>query len=785
MTKAKVAVLRTTPKTVIDDYQRLHRQGKADEPLPHLIIIADEFAELVQNQPEFMAELVSGVRVGRSLGVHLILATQKPAGVVNDQIWGNTRFRLCLRVEQPEDSREVLKRDDAASIRRPGRAYFQVGMDEVFELFQTAWSGAAYNPAAHRASGGEAVAEVQLNGSRRRLWPLLDGARPAQAGQTQLQAVVRGLREEAVSNGISPLTGPWLPPLAETIFLPETRPVDGGWNGQDWSPPADWLAPVIGLVDDPRQQAQSPLRLNFGREGHLAVYGSPGSGKSTLLQTLVTSLALDFSPAEVNLYMVDFGGRQLKQFEALPHVGAVVFPEDSERLGRLMGMVSREIESRKRLLSDAGIGTFSGYRRQQTEAPPAIILLIDNFAEFRSNYENLMDDVERIIREGSNLGVHVALTCNSAVEIPMRLQSNIGMAIALELQDRTDYAFTVGRSDGLYPAAGIPGRGLVRAQPPLEFQTALPTAGEDEMARGLALQQLIGQISSTWQGFRAATVPELPQQITLSEVLTPAADQPAPGETLAVPIGLAVDTLEPFAVDLDDGPHFLITGSIGGGKTTLLQTWLLSLAECMSPDRLQMYVVGIGNQRLGIYQTLPHVKKYLRDDEQLAEALADIKQSLDERRDALEAAREAAGGVIDEQAFVRQYPPIVLVGDDLDQWELAVGEDKQRQLQLLMGQGRGLRFYVLLAGSIETVSRAYSGLAKALRDGMTGFLLGTSFRRDLDVFNVSLPHGEADKPLPPGHGMFVRRSRYRRVLIADCKSGQPDLPTWIDSIRRR
>jgi DNA segregation ATPase FtsK/SpoIIIE, S-DNA-T family len=771
--------------THIDEYQKLHRQGQADPALPHLIIIADEFAELVQNQPEFMAELVSGVRVGRSLGVHLVLATQKPAGVVNDQIWGNTRFRLCLRVERPEDSKEVLKRDDAASIRRPGRAYFQVGMDEVFELFQTAWSGAQYNPSAQRATGGDTVAEVQLNGARRRLWPSVEGARPAQSGQTQLQAVVEGLHQVAESSGIIPLKGPWLPPLAETIFLPDARPLDGGWDGQAWKPSSGWLAPVIGIVDNPREQSQTPLRLDFGREGHLAIYGSPGSGKSTLLQTLVTSLAQDHTPAEVNLYLVDFGGRQLSQFNVLPHVGSVVFPDDSERLHRLFGMVFREMESRKRLLSQAGASTFAAYRRQNSDSPPGIVIVIDNFAEFRSAYENLVEDLEKIIREGSNLGIHAALTCNSAAEIPLRLQSNVGMVVALELQDSTEYALTVGRSQGLYPASGVPGRGLVRAQPPLEFQTALPSAGEDEMVRSLALKELISQMDAAWDGRGAEPVPELPQQIALSQVLLPSPRAPEPRDSLAVPIGLEVETLQPFAVDLDDGPSFLITGSVGGGKTTLLQTWVLALAESFSANQVQLYVVGIGNQRLSIFQTLPHVRRYVRDDEQFTEVLGEIEQVMDERSAALEAAREAAGGVIDEQAFVMQYPPVVLVGDDLDQWEQAVSEANQRQLQKLMGKGRGLRFYVILAGAIEPISRSYSGLAKALRDGMTGFLVGTAFRRDLDLFTLSLPHGEADKPLPPGHGFFARRSRYQRVLIADCKGGQPDMPTWLDSIRQR
>lgn len=773
----------------IDDYQRLYRRGKVSEPLPHLAIIADEFAELIQNQPEFMAELVSGVRVGRSLGVHLILATQKPAGVVNDQIWGNTRFRLCLRVEQPEDSQEVLKRPDAAAIRRPGRAYFQVGMNEVFEAFQAAWGGASYDPMAGRTRVGQnAIAEVELDGTRRRLWPRAEVKRAVVEGQTQLQEIVAYLHDVAESQGISALPGPCLPPLPETVVLDDVRSDTDGWDGQSWRPTSEWLTPVVGLLDDPASQSQSPVRLPLGSEGHLAIFGAPGSGKTTYLQTLITSLTLDHSPQDLNLYLMDFGARLLGQFESLPHVGGVILPDETERMHRLFGMVSRQLDERKQLLSEAGVGTLAAYRSQAADPPPALVLILDNYVEFRNAYEDLEENLARIAREGGGMGVHLVLT-TSTVNLPYQLGTNISEVVALELTDVTDYPFIVGRTDGLVPAVGVPGRGLVKGQPPREFQTALPDRSATEAERSAALKDLMKAMASAWTGTTAPKIDVLPDVIPLSQLL-PDSDTwvSSPESPLEVPLGLDAETLEPALIDLAAGPNFLITSPPGGGKTTMLHTWLLALAERFPPDRVRFYLTGLGDQRLMPFRSLPHTAAYVQDDDSLTEIVDEIGQALDERHQALAAAREAAGGIMDEQSFINQYPALIWATDDLDQFLVHAGDANQDSLLALLQRGKNLGFYTLVTGGVGKFSSVYDGFSLAIKEGQTGFLIGSGDRDNLSIFNIyslQVSMAVGGKSQLPGRGYFLRRGRARALQAASCHAGTPGLMEWIKGISQK
>lgn len=768
----------------IDDYLRRRRQGQVGEPLPHLIIIADEFAELAQNQPDFMSELISAVRVGRSLGIHLLLATQKPAGVVNEQIWGNTRFRVSLRVERPEDSQEILKRPDAATIRRPGHAYFQVGMNEVFEPFQAAWGGAAYNPATNVATNQQTIAEVELDGTRRVLNTAHKPTIHSGTGQTQLQALIAHIAHVARQNSISRTTSFWLPPLPETVVLNDLYDINtAGWNGQAWQPVRTWLAPIIGQVDDPAQQFQGPLRLNLGKEGHLAVFGAPGSGKTILLQTFIAALAIDHTPAEVNIYALDFGGRMLKQSENFPHVGGVILPDEVERLNRLINMLVRELDSRKNLLVGAGVGTLAAYRTQAFDGPPAIVIMLDNYTEFANTYPDLNDTLIRIAREGGSLGIHLILTASMVNAIPMRMSSNIALAIALELNDPSEYSIAVGRTNGLLPARGVRGRGLVRDTPPLEFQTALPSVGATDVERTTNFKALMRTMASAWTGPVARPIPMLPQEVALSNLITPEPIwmQPA-GPSVAIPIGLETETLEPSLIELEAGPHFLITGPPASGKTTLLQTWLLALAERFSPQRIKFYFVSMGHPLLLSFRQLPHTAAYVEDDDRLGEMIDNLSLELDERREALNQARRDAGGIIDEQAFMLRYPALVVVIDDFDQFQAGVGFSTKGNLEALMKRSRGLGFHLLVAGPSTEFAMSFDSIGKILKDAQTGFLLGSSDHNDIQLFNLRLPMEEAGKSLPPGRCFFARRGRYYTIQAATCHSGTPSLVEWITRI---
>lgn len=760
----------------IDEYIRARRQGHRLEPLPHLIVVIDEFAELKADQPEFIRELISAVRVGRSLGVHLILATQKPAGVVDEQIWSNTRFRLCLRVERPQDSQEVLKCPDAASITGAGRAYFQVGNNERFELFQAGWGGAPYAPGVAGDGDGIEIAEVALNGRR---FPLYrsPGRAGAQAIHTQLQAVVGHLSAAARAAGIKPLSGPWLPPLPEQVCLEQLR-----HHGS-----ADaWLEPVVGLVDDPEHQRQEPLRINLGQEGHLAVYGAPGTGKTTFLQTLVTALALAATPRDLHLYLVDGSGRALSLFTPLPHVGAVVQGDEAERVRRLLVYLLQEAERRKELFAAAGVNTLGAYRRTGRDPLPALVVVLDNYPVFASTYPAEEEMLAQVAREGGSLGIHLVLTASSPAAVRTRLATSITMAVALQLADRGEYGSAVGRTGGLEPAP-LPGRGLVRGAPPLEFQTALPVAGKTEWERSAALKALIREMASAWTGPLPPPVKALPDVVPLCEVLPPGEGR-APGggdPAPAVPVGLEVESLAPFALDLQEGPHFVIAGPVECGKTTFLQAWLLALAERLPPERLHLWLVDMGAGGLAPLKRLPHVRAHVTDGGRLGEALDQVAAALQERRQALDEARRQEDGLVDERGVIGRFPTLVMAVDDFDALRDGAQSGVKERLEQMIRRERGMGFHVLAAGSSTVFSQGYEGLIKALKELQTGFVLGSSEHGDLSLLNLRLPSGETGKLLPPGLGFYGRRGRLRRIKAATPHAGAVTLSAWVERLLRR
>lgn len=769
----------------VDAYQRLYREGKVGEPLPHLLMIVDEFAELKAEQPEFMRELVSAVRVGRSLGIHLLLATQKPAGVVDDQIWANSRFRLCLRVERPEDSQEVIKRPDASALTTAGRCFFQVGQNEVFELFQAAYGGAPYHPDGYVARRPDEILEVALDGSHR----ALNGAAKSlvvQAGPagTQLEAVVGHIREASLGAGIEALPGPWLPPLPAQIVLDELLP-DEGWNGETWRPTETWIEPVVGMLDNPETQYQGPLRLALGKDGHLAVYGSPGTGKTTFIQTLVTSLAQTHSPQDVHLYLLDFGGRLLTIFAPLPHVGAVILADEAERLDRLFRYLLRTMEQRKERFGSVGANTLAAYRAATQEPVPAIVVMLDNYAGFSSMYPDAEDTLNAISREGGNLGVHLVLAASSSMAIKSRLTSNMALAVALNLTDRGEYISVVGRTGGLEPGPQL-GRGLVRAKPPLEFQTALPIAGETDVERTAALRTFAERMSSAWSGPRAHPIRGMPDQVALCEMM-PARETwlESTEARSAVPVGLELQDLGPLAIDLDDGPHFVVAGPPEGGKTTLLRSWLIGLADQLGPQRMALCLVDYGRESLLPLARLPQVRAFVTDDAGLSEQLDRIGPALINRRDAMAAAREAAGGVFDERAWLAQQTRIVVAIDNVDQFGEASGVGNKDALEQIVRVMRGLGLHLIVAGPSQSFSGAWDGYLKAVLEQQTGFLVGGTDYGDLEVFKIKLPYGQTGKAVPPGQGFFSRRGRYMPFRSATPDAGEVTLAGLVDRIAAR
>ena len=532
--KRRQAIFAATSKKVgvsnidIYKYQKLYREGSVSEPLQHLFIISDEFAELKVQQPEFMTQLVSAARIGRSLGVHLILATQKPSGVVDDQIWSNSKFRVCMKVQERADSMDMLKRPDAAELTDTGRFYLQVGYNELFELGQSAWSGAPYYPSDKvQKEKDNSVVVVDMNGH-----PLkeakIDHRRAKFANaKKQLDVITGYLSDIAKEEGIKirPL---WLEPLPAVIYLDDIR------NRYSAKSEKFVLDPVIGEYDDPAHQRQCILRLPISTDGNAVVYGVAGSGKTSFLNAMIYSLIHEHTPDEVNLYILDFASETLRAFAKAPHVGDVILSYEAEKVSNLFKMLQAEAEKRKKRFADYG-GDYASYIKMSGNTLPSIVVVINNFAAFTEMYDEKEEAVSFLSREGTKYGIYFVLTALGVGGVKFRLLQNFKQLLVLQLNDQADYSSVVGKTDGLYPSK-FKGRGLVRHEDLYEFQVASLTEGEPPFR---LIADECAALAEKWPGKTAKKVPVLPDAVN-TEFLK---DYVKQNNVLSVPVGVEKNTL--------------------------------------------------------------------------------------------------------------------------------------------------------------------------------------------------------------------------------------------------
>lgn len=458
--------LRITNEGTMDiyKYQQLYRDKVVSEPLPHLFIVSDEFAELKTQQPEFMDQLISAARIGRSLGVHLILATQKPNGVVDDQIWSNSKFRVCLKVQEKADSQDMIKCPDAAELTQTGRFYLQVGYNELFALGQSAWCGADYIPTDVIEKSVDTSIQVVDNLGRIVMNIIPEKKKVAtKSNSKQIVSIVKYLSDLAKEENIS-VRSMWLAPIPEFIFIDELE------KKYSLRSSGTYLEPIIGEYDDPFNQKQEVLTIPLSKEGNCLIYGSAGSGKTTFLTSLCFSLIKNHSSEELNMYILDFGAETLKVFERAPQVGGFITTTDEEMTINLFKMLLAEMNNRRSLFSDFG-GDYAGYCLNSGSTVPCIVVVLNNYSGFAEQYEDLQDEFTLLSRDGVKFGIYFVVSATSTNAIRYRTQQNFKMMLTMRLNDPTDYSIIVGKTDGLIPSA-YKGRGLVSLDRVYEFQTA-------------------------------------------------------------------------------------------------------------------------------------------------------------------------------------------------------------------------------------------------------------------------------------------------------------------------
>ncbi len=545
----------------IDAYIELYRSGVASEPMPHLLIIADEFAELKKEQPEFVRALVSAARVGRSLGVNLILATQKPSGVVDEEIWSNTRFRLCLRVADKQDSNEMLKRTEAAFITGTGRGYFQVGNDEIFDEFQSGWSGAEYQPNIPFTDDKNAKVEL-INLIGKNGVPKQKKKKKSDniAKLTQLDAVVKHLHDVADENSVAPLRKIWLDPLPKSLYLEDLAKIQ--------KPKGFSLLLPVGLADSPETQSQFPVAVDFLRDGHLLVCGTGGSGKTTLLQTLIYSAVTQYTKEQVNIYIADFSSRTMPVFANLPHVGGVMFEGEDDKIEEVFALLKNTLAERKSKFSEAGIGSYRDYV-QQSDDCPAILFFIDNYVAFADSYSQYEDTLTQLSREAASYGIYLILTMNNSGEIRSRMRQNFINGIALQMSDKFEYEAAVGGRSEILPDDRTPGRGLIKAPLPLEFHVAYAVREEAGASQVQTLRKMFANMKKSSGVKKLGGVVDGVTHESLMEN-----DDVKKLSKDSIALGLNIESGAVISTDLDNIFCYTISGFENTGKKELAMSIL-------------------------------------------------------------------------------------------------------------------------------------------------------------------------------------------------------------------
>lgn len=717
----------------IGHYRQLRREQPDLPALPHLFLVIDEFGELLTAEPDFVELLLTIGRIGRSIGVHLLLSSQRIEGGRLRGLDTYLSYRIGLRTFSESESAVVLDTPDAFHLPAiPGYGYLKVDTS-VYTRFR---AGYVSGPAPVPTDAGPARSEAP---PLRELPPydLVESAidddlappEPAvpATGRTLVQAAASRL-----SRGVARTRPVWLPPLPPSLTLGGVLSATDERGG---------LRAPIGLLDDPSRQRQAPWLLDLTRSGgHVSITGAPQSGRSTFLRTLAASLAFTHSPREVSVYGMDLTGGGLARIEAFPHVGGVATRGHRERLSRLLEELTSMLAVRERVFREHGLDSLADMRRQHAdgrlpELPSAdVVLLVDGLGALRAEFEDLDPAFGQLLERGGSFGIHVVVTLSRWNELRLNLQGLIGTRLELKLNDPADSQVARKLSSTL--RADEPGRVLTDEK--LFAQVALPLLEEvDDTDIGEALERIARENAAQWGGPGAAPIRLLPEDLAPSE-LPDALDEPE-----EIPLGLRQDTMAAVTIDLAArDPHLLVLGDSRSGKSTVLRGLIQGAIDRHSPEEL---VIGLMDARGDLAGDIPD--DYLgghatsgRQARLLAESIA---TELEKR-----AADRGSGG-----------PRILVIADDFDILA-AGGSEPLRPLLPYLASARDLRLNVVVSRPVAGASRAMFDVAlQGVRD--TG---GTALIMSGDRAEGQLLPKLYAEPMVAGRGRLARRGE-RPTLV--------------------
>lgn len=584
------------------DLATLERDGDPDAP-PSLVIVVDEFAALVKEVPEFVDGVVNVAQRGRSLGLHLILATQRPSGVIRDNLRANTNLRIALRMADAADSTDVIGTKVAAGFDPtiPGRAASRTGPTALIP-FQTGYVGGWTSSAPELPEIGVST----MGFSPKSTWelPVDDSEDQSPEGPTDIQRLVSSIGDANGIAAISEPRKPWLPELAKVYNLSRLTS-----RRRD-----DEL--VFGVADDPGNQQQSTIAFSPDSDGNMAIFGTGNSGKSMLLRTLCLAAGFTVRGGPVHVYGLDFGARGLQMLEQLPHVGSVIRGDDFERVARLFSLIRDTIDRRAADFASAGAGSVADYRAITGQVDePRILLLVDGMGGMRTAYEGtehhrLFERFLSIAADGRQVGVHVVIAADRAGAVPTALSALIQRRVILRLAGENDYAM-LGQPNDVLDAKSPPGRGMCDG---LDIQVAILGDNPDLLAQDIAVRSFAAAMRNAGAS-AAPPVQKLEDEILLEDLAVDVGGCPA--------FALAGDTLEPRSLPTEG--TFTVAGPPGSGRTTTLITVAKSFRRWRPDSRL----VYFGSKRSALAAEVDWDRSAL-DVSEAADLAAEIAELLGE-----------------------------------------------------------------------------------------------------------------------------------------------------------
>lgn len=656
---------------------------------PNLLIIVDEFAALSREIPEFVEGMVDVAQRGRSLGIHMLLATQRPAGVVTDNIRANTNLRIALRVSDAAESNDVIGSPIAASFDRriPGRGAIRIGPSELIP-FQSAYVGG-------RSTVKQALAGVRVRPLR------MDAAVDAylaaggsddreharQDTPTDLVRFVATINEAARTQQTFELRKPWLPELPPVVDL-QALLSEGFQPGEL----------IVGLADDPSQQRQEPCSINLAVIGNLLVCGTSGAGKTYFLRSLAAAAGLQ-TTEELHVYGLDCSGQGLRILQSLPHVGSIISATDIELTTRLLRTLRGMVDARRELLGEFAASDLVELRTSSEDLQflPRVVVLIDGIHAFLENYERVdsgvwIDELAQLLADGRAAGVHFILSADRRGGIPMKFVSQMPEPLTLKLASPDEYM-----AAGVKPAAlgdsPPPGRALYRG---LEVQLATPSAAISGSDQAKAFETLGRQLQDTGRG-SAPSIRKLPNEVGIDDL--------PPGS-----IGLSGTDLTSVHV-----PSWELAGVFGpsrSGRTSALMAFAeASLA--VSPTRSVIFLsASVRDMPLP-----PWVLGYGAGPEQGAGLLNEVMTLVEGRP---------------------EWNPVILI-DDLNE---LVDPNFEVTLERLLIVRRTRKMSILVSGEITAIKQSYSPLIGTFRNAKKGLLLTPDVAVDGDIFSLPLPRSQ-------------------------------------------